>query len=343
MIIIRKKTFARAGLLGNPSDGYNGKTIAFSVRNFWAEVVLYEWDSVDIVLAADDRASFNSIYDLAQDVKLHGYYGGIRLIKATIKRFVEYCLARDIALHERNFSVRYETNVPRQVGLAGSSAIIVATLRCLLEYYGVLMPLDIQPTFVLSVELELGITGGLQDRVIQCYEGLVYMDFSKEMERCVEGLICYRYEPLDPTLLPDVYVSYHHEMSEPTEVFHNDIRSRYDRGEEPIVQAMKHFSHLTVWARDALLRRDAKRLGELINANFDTRQSIFDLPPWQVQMVETARACGATAKFAGSGGAIVGTYEGEAMLRKLTCAMGEIGSRTIVPKVLPSSDALPSS
>ena len=43
-----------------PSDGYHGKTISFSVRNFWAEVVLYEWDTVEIVLAEDDRARFRA-------------------------------------------------------------------------------------------------------------------------------------------------------------------------------------------------------------------------------------------------------------------------------------------
>ena len=129
MLIIRKRAFARAGLLGNPSDGYHGKTISFIVPNFWAEVVLYEWNSVDIVLAENDRARFSSIQDLARDVQLHGYYGGIRLVKATIKRFVDYCEREGLALHERNFSVRYETSVPQQVGMAGSSAIIVATLR----------------------------------------------------------------------------------------------------------------------------------------------------------------------------------------------------------------------
>jgi glucuronokinase len=336
MLIIRKRTYARAGLLGNPSDGYNGKTISIIVRNLWAEVVLYEWDSVDIVLAEDDRARFRSVYDLAQDVKLHGYYGGIRLVKATIKRFVEYCQERGLKLHEGNFSVRYETNIPRQVGLAGSSAIIVATMRCLMDFYGIEIPLEAQPTFVLNVETEeLGITAGLQDRVIQCYEGMVYMDFDKSQERQIRGLTCYAYELLDTTWLPPLYVAYHNAFSEPTEVFHNDIRGRYNRGEEAVVKAMAHFAELTFQGREALQNRDVDKLAALIDENFDTRLSISKLPDWQVQMIETARACGASAKFAGSGGAIIGVYKDDAMFEKLRERMAHIGSQTIRPHVNP--------
>ena len=334
MIIVRKRAHARAGLLGNPSDGYQGKTISLIVRNFWAEVVLYEWDSVDIVLAEDDRARFSSIFDLARDVRLHGYYGGIRLIKATIKRFLDYCQRRGLQLHDRNFSVRYATNIPRQVGLAGSSAIIVATLRCLMEYYDVKMPLEVQPSFVLSVETEeLGIAAGLQDRVIQAYEGLVYMDFDLARERMIEGFRCYDYEPLDPSLLPPLYLSYHDALSEPTEVFHNDLRGRFERKEERVLEAMKHFADLAAQGRDALLGRDEARLGQLIDENFDTRRSICRLPPWQVEMVEVARRCGASAKFAGSGGAIVGTYRDEEMFEEMRAALASMGCRTVKPHV----------
>src|SRR5919106_3089929 len=150
MVLIRERAYARAALVGNPSDGYYGRTIALSVPQFWAEVVLYEWDSVDIVLAADDRARFSSVHDLVRDVAQHGYYGGIRLIKATIKRFVEHCQREQIHLHNRNFSIRYTTNIPKQVGLAGSSAIIVATLRCLMKFYDVTIPLEAQPSLVLA-------------------------------------------------------------------------------------------------------------------------------------------------------------------------------------------------
>jgi glucuronokinase len=330
LIIVRKRAYARAGLLGNPSDGYHGKTISVIVRNFWAEAVLYEWDSVDIVMTGDDRARFHSIQDLAKDVKLHGYYGGIRLIKATIKRFVEYCQANRLTLHHRNFSIRYQTNIPRQVGLAGSSAVIVATLRCLMEFYGLEIPLAAQPTLVLSVERdELGIAAGLQDRVIQVHEGLVYMDFDPAQEHLVGGLPCYRYEPLPLDLLPPLYVAYHDSLSEPTEVTHNDIRGRFNRGEEAVINAMKHFAQLAADGRQALLERDTKRLGELMDENFNTRRRIFKLAPWQVQMVEVARQCGASAKFAGSGGAIIGVYHGEGMYDELCARLAAIGSRVI--------------
>jgi glucuronokinase len=334
MFLTRKRAYARAGLLGNPSDGYNGKTISISVRNYWAEVVLYEWDAVEIVLADDDRAKFDSVYELARDVRLHGYYGGIRLIKATIKRFVEHCQARGIALHDRKFSVRYSTTIPRQVGLAGSSAIIVATLRCLMEFYAVQLPIEIQPTFVLLVEQEeLGITVGLQDRVIQVYEGLVYMDFDKNRERIVDGLRCYWYEPLDPSLLPPLYVAHHETLGEPTEVFHNNIRERFRQGDEQVVGAMACFAALAADGRQALLAHDCGRLARLMDQNFDTRRSIYRLPQWQIDMIETARACGASAKFAGSGGAILGTYDGDAMFAALRTRLAAIGSRTVKPQV----------
>jgi glucuronokinase len=332
MYLTRNRAYARAGLVGNPSDGYHGKTISISVRNFWAEVVLYEWDTVDIVLAEGDRAKFASVDDLARDVRLHGYYGGIRLIKATIKQFVEYCRSRGLALHDRNFSVRYETNIPRQVGLAGSSAIIVATLRGLMDFYQLQIPIETQPSFVLRVEQEeLGITAGLQDRVIQVYEGLVYMDFDKRRERIVEGLPCYHYERLDPALRPSLYLAYHDALSEPTEVFHNNIRERFNRGEQSVVDAMTHFARLAAEARDALLAGDHEALAALMNENFDTRRRIYELPPWQIAQIETARRCGASAKFAGSGGAILGTYANDQMFDQVRDSLSLIGSRTIKP------------
>ena len=123
-------------------------------------------------------------------------------------------------------------------------------------------------------------------------------------------------------------------LSEPTEVFHNNIRDRFNRGEPKVVQAMTHFAGLAAQGRDALLAGDAERLAALMNENFDTRRGIYQLPPWQIDQIEVARRCGASAKFAGSGGAIVGTYQDEPMFDNVRANLSLAGSRTIKPMVV---------
>ncbi len=334
MEIIRKHAYARAGLVGNPSDGYHGKTISHIIKNFSAHVVLYEWEELEIVPSQEDHSRFSSLEELVQDVELHGYYGGMRLIKATIKRFYQYCEGRH-ELDRRNFSIRYESNIPRLVGLAGSSAIIVATLRALMEFFRVEIPRQVQPSLALSVESdELGIAAGLQDRVIQIYEGVVYMDFSREAVQVRDGMECGRYEELDPTWLPPLYIAYREDSSEPTERLHGDLKSRYEHGDPTVVSAMEHFARLAEEAREAIAARDATELARLVNDNFDTRRKICPLAREHVEMVERAREAGASAKFAGSGGAIVGTYTDREMLERLQANLGPLGCRVIEPLIL---------
>ena len=332
MELLRRRALARAGLVGNPSDGYFGKTISLTLKNYWAEVVLYEWDEIEIVLSQEDRSRFRSVQDLVQDVRLHGYYGGVRLVKATIKRFVEFCQQQGLRLHDRKFSVRYESNIPRQVGLAGSSAIIVATLRALMDFYHIDIPKPVQPSLALSVETgELGIAAGLQDRVIQVYGGLVFMDFARERMTEQMGFSCGVYEPLDVKLLPPLYVAFSTDVSEPTEVLHNPLRARFQAGDPPVIAAMQKFAGLAAEAREALLQRDVARLASLMDENFNTRRSICQLAAAHVQMIEVARRAGASAKFAGSGGAIIGTYADDAMLERLKADLCQIGCEVIQP------------
>ncbi len=334
MDLIRRRAYARAGLLGNPSDGYFGKTLSIVVRNYFAEVVLYEWEDIEIVLAQEDRVRFGTVNDLARDVDLHGYYGGIRLVKATIKTFVEYCRQRH-ELHGRNFSIRYQTNIPRAVGLAGSSAIIVATMRALMDFYQVAIPREVLPSLVLSVERDqLGIAAGLQDRVVQVYGGLVFMDFSQERMIEKDGLACGVYESLDPSLLPPLYVAFSEEVGEPTEVLHNNLRSRYEQRDVRVVTAMAAFADIAQQARDALVGHRPELLSDLVDRNFNLRQTICQLPRGHVQMVLTARRVGASAKFAGSGGAIIGVCASDEMFEDLRRELGGIGCQVIRPEIV---------
>jgi glucuronokinase len=331
-MIICSKAYPRVGLIGNPSDGYFGKTISFTFSNFCAEVVLYETPELEILPSEKDHSRFNSITDIVKDVKLHGYYGGVRLLKATIKKFHDYCQENRIELHKKNFTIQYASNIPHGVGLAGSSAIITACMRALSAFYGVSIAKHIQANLILSAEVdELHISAGLQDRVIQVYEGLVYMDFSKEiMVRQGYGY----YEPLEPKLLPKLYVAYREDLSEPTEVFHNNIRERFQRGEREVVEAMQYWAELAVKVRSYLLNGQVEKIGGLMNANFDRRCKIYRISQENIQMVETARSVGASATFTGSGGAIVGIYEDEKMFDRLKKKLNKLKIKVIKPRIV---------
>jgi len=335
---IRTEAFARAGLVGNPSDGYFGKTISFVIRNYSARIELTEAKKIELVPNERDHSQFNSIDELVADVALYGYYGGLRLLKATVKKFFHECRQRDVKLHERCFRLKYHSTIPARVGMAGSSAIITACLRALMKFYGVTdqnIPRAIQPNLVLSVETEeLGIPAGLQDRVIQTFEGVVFMDFDKEkMERIGHG----GYEELDPQLLPPLYVAFKDKLGEGTEVPHNDIRKRWLAGDKDVHDAMKQWASLAQEVRDRIVVGKGHTIAPLLDANFDLRRKIYGnmMAEGNVQMVEAARKVGCSAKFTGSGGAIVGTYENEAMFEALVEKMRPLDVTVCKPQIVP--------
>jgi glucuronokinase len=322
--------YARAGVLGNPSDGYFGKTISFAMSNWRARVLLYPSGRLEIKPSKADLPVFEDLDDLYKTTRWRGYYGGIRIIRALIVRLVDYCRANGIELANRNFTLEYESNIPQRLGLGGSSAIITASLRALCQYYGINIALPIQANLVLETETkELNVPAGLQDRVVQVYQGLVYMDFSREL---MEARGFGEYERLDHTLLPKMYVAARTSLSEGTEVFHGNLRERWRRGDPDVVNAMVKWASYAAEGRECLMRRDYGRFGELINANFDLRASIYQIDPGNLEMVHTARRAGATSNFAGSGGAIVGTYPDEATFQRLQEYMKPIGVEVIRPK-----------
>ena len=331
--MIEARAYARAGLLGNPSDGYFGKTIAFIIRNFRARVLLYPSARVEIKPSAADFPIWGSLDDVRQSTRWRGYYGGIRIIQALLMRFTDYCAEQGIELADRNFTIEHESNIPQRLGLGGSSAIITATLRALMEHYEVEIPKPVQSNLALETETqELGVAAGLQDRVIIVYEGLVSMDFAKDvMQKTGYG----NYEELDLGLLSNVYVAYRTSLSEGTEVFHNNIRARYEAGDPAAVEAMELWAEIAAQGRQALIDQDYENLSRLIDANFDLRSRIYRISAGNLEMVEAARKTGASAKFAGSGGAIVGAYRDKAQFEQLREELAKIGVAVIQPKILP--------
>jgi glucuronokinase len=331
--MIETYAYARAGLLGNPSDGYFGKTIAYLVRNFRARVLLYPSARLEITASKADMPVFESLEDLHASTRWRGYYGGIRIIQALIVRFHDYCLAHGIELPNRNFTIEYESTIPLRLGMGGSSAIIIAALRALCQYYSVEIPPAMQAKLALETETgELGVPAGPQDRVIQVFEGLVYMDFARQwMETRGYG----EYERLEPSLLPNLYLAYRTSLSEGTEVFHTNVRERWNAGDSAVRGAMEEWASYAARGRQALLEGDVAALGKLIDANFDLRARIYNISQGNLEMIQTARSVGATSNFSGSGGAVTGTFTDDRMFARLEESYAPLGIKVIRPKVNP--------
>ncbi|MBD3420550.1 MAG: GHMP kinase [Chitinivibrionales bacterium] len=330
-MIIRKRAYPRAALIGNPSDGYYGKTIAFTFNNFHAEIILYQTPELEILPNHRDLSKFSSMEELTRDVVLHGYYGGIRLLKATVKLFYEYCMESGMELEQKNFTIRYSSTIPHQVGLAGSSAIITACMRALMAFYGVTVAKPMLANLVLDVEQkELGISAGLQDRVAQAYQGLVYMDFDKDV---IDQRGYGNYEQLDESLLPPLYLAYRSDLSEGSEIVHNNLRERFVRREQPVLDAIEKWAGLTEQVKEALAKSKTDTISDLLNENFDIRNNLMRISDDNLHMVQTARQVGASAKFTGSGGAIIGTYTNENMLEQLRTAFDGLGVSVIIPTI----------
>jgi glucuronokinase len=323
--VLETYAFARAGLLGNPSDGYFGRTLSVALPIFRATVVLEPSGELIVEGESGRRDVFDDLEQLVQVVGERGHDGPAPLVTATLKAFHDSCTERGLGVARRGFTVRFRSDIPRQVGLAGSSAIITATLRALMTFFEVDIAPAQQANLVLSAEVdELGITAGLQDRVAQVYEGLVYMDFSKDlMDAQGHGA----YESMDPALLPRMYLAYQVQSTKVSGRVLDDVRTRWEQGDPEVHEGLNAIAELATAGRDALLRGDHAAFASLMDRNFDLRRRIMRIDDLDLRVVEAARQLGASAKLSGSGGAVVGVYQDERTLAELKDRAAPLGIR----------------
>src|SRR5581483_12186374 len=119
------RAFARAALAGNPSDAFGGATLAVPIRELAAEVT--------IATARSQKGSDPFRHPEA-----------LRLVQAAQRR-----LAREMDIPAVEV-VAVRTTIPREVGLGGSSAIVIAALRAMLQLAGA----TLAPTGLARVALE---------------------------------------------------------------------------------------------------------------------------------------------------------------------------------------------
>ncbi len=263
-------TPARAAIAGNPSDGFGGAVCALVVPDMSVTARVVEGDA-----------------DAAQP-----------LVQASIRRF-----HTDVAPVPLDRTVRFETTIPRSVGLAGSSAIVIETLRSLC----VAAKIELEPMALAqlahSVErVDLAIAGGWQDQLIQAHGFSAVMDFAD-----VASI-----DKLDFTTeraIP-IYLAWNPSAAQSSSVVHTELATR-GRPHQSVVDEFATAAHT---AAAAFKSGDVHGLKSAIDQSFELRSSIMTLEPAQRRMVDRARQLGACANYAGSGGAIVGVVPKEAQV-----------------------------
>jgi len=318
---------SRVGLLGNPSDIYGGKAIAFALANFEARVELSPDRQLGIDVGGPHGLRASHLKALGPPPRA-GFDGAAPLLQAACLRFLRE-VPEVAALGDGDprltFQLTFSTQIPRQVGLAGSSALVIAALRALAAWFGVSLAPGRLAAMALAAETEdLGITAGPMDREVQARGGLLAMDFATGADAPAV---------LDPGCLPPLFLGFDPRGGEHSGSVHRNVRERWQAGDPDVREAMAIFPELVDEGLECLSCGDFKTFRTLVDRNFDTRARLFSIAPRDRQMIEIARGLGAAAKICGSGGAVVGVLREPSDYPPVAAAFGDAGFQTILPTI----------
>lgn len=317
---IRASAPGRAGIIGNPTDIYGGSVISCSTK----ERAYCELEVSDRFLISVDQKEI--CLRGRADLTLAG--DRFDIARAAIAHF-----GLDPA--EEALSIRMWTEVPEQAGLAGSTALLTALFACLAEHTGItLNKYEIAET-VRSIEYDrMHIMCGYQDHYMAVFGGLNYMDFrGKEMMLCPDESPYATIEPLTEHVGSIPVVLAHTGVQRSSGTVHKGLRERWLQGETEVVEAYKRIGAIAQEGKRAILRRDWRRLGELMNENHAIQRDLGGSGECNDRLIEVALSHGAYgAKLAGAGrgGTIIAlTDDGQRIAEALVLAGAQ---RILVPE-----------
>ena len=286
--MIRVTAPGRAGIIGNPTDGYGGTMIACSIKNR-AQVIIEDSDQLII------ENSFGSkVLKWRNDFENKGDYFDI--IRSVLRYF---------KLFDLKCKISFDTNVPVQAGLAGSTAVLSAVISAVASYVGYKYHKYQLAEINRIIELHyMKCQCGYQDAYMTTFGGLNYLDFrGKEYYKDLDEEIYTTVEPLRDYITELPFVIAHTGIKHHSGNFHKPLRERWLEGEPEVVNAYKEIAHIAREGKKALLNRDWDQLAYLMNKNHELQDSLADSGELNNYMIKVARENGAlAAKLAGAGG-----------------------------------------
>lgn len=313
--MIRASAPGRAGIVGNPTDGYGGSVISCSLAER-AAVTLTPSDAFEAAVAGQ-----TAVFRSRDDWRLKGDY--FDFIRAVVTYF-----------HAERLTVRVEaaTDIPVQAGLAGSTALLASLVAAVQHSLGVPLRRHLFAETIRTIELNfLKIQCGYQDQYMTTFGGLNYMDFrDKEYYRSLDEEVFATVEPLADLVADLPFIVVHTGVKRTSGHILKPIRERWMEGDLAVIRGYERIARLCRRAKRALLSGDWEALAAVMNENHRIQQQLGASGEENERLIEIARREGAlAAKLAGAGGGgtiIALTLEPERTIAALTAA----GAATIL-------------
>ncbi len=279
---------ARAGVIGNPTDGYGGSLISCTL-NCRATARITECPRLELCFGGQETVIRDE-----RDLKLDS---GVFDIARSVIRYLR--------ISGRKFRLEGFSDVPFRSGLAGSTAMLAATFGAVSRFLGQ----DVNPyqtaETIRYIELNyMDIQCGYQDQYMTVFGGMNYLDFrTKEVYRDLDSEVYATVEPLSRFVddLPMVVV--HTGVQRISGNILKPVRERWLEGDPAVVEGYREIAELARLGKKALLRRDWETLGRLMNRNHKIQQALGASGRANDQFIALALEHGALgAKLAGAGG-----------------------------------------
>lgn len=300
----------RCGIIGNPTDMYGGSVISCSTRErAYVSVEPHE----SLVLEADQGP-----------VEIH--------VRADLQLKGDHVdILRAVIAHQRYYRLRTRitcwSEIPFAAGLSGSTAMVAAALRAVLAFQKTEHGSHLFAELARSIELNyLGVVCGYQDQYMATFGGINYLDFrDKEFYREVLSEPFATVESLVPHVSELPFILANTGMAHHSGAVHKPIRERWLEGDREVVDAYIRIAKLAREGKRALLNRDWRLLGDLMNENHDIQRRLGGSGPENERLIDAALEAGAYgAKLAGAGqgGTIIALHPDPKSLEPALAAAG---------------------
>jgi D-glycero-alpha-D-manno-heptose-7-phosphate kinase len=275
------------------SDLYGGAVLNATVNLFAYASIIPKSDG-KIVLRSVDRQE-TEILDATNELELNGK---LDLLKGIYNRMV-----RDYSKKPLSFELTTSVDAPPGSGLGSSSTLVTAVVGAFMEWLN--LPLGEYDIARLSYQIEridLNYAGGKQDQYAATFGGVNFMEFFADDKVIVNPLRIK--EEVLKELAFNMILYYTGTSRLSSKIIEKQQQSIRDKSEIS-VNAMHKTREMAVLMKEALLKNELNRLGEIMNQGWEfKKQMASDISnPFIDEIYKTAMNAGAIGgKISGAGG-----------------------------------------